>query len=174
MPSSSTASASTFSTGRKILPKAKPPQWARPGLHSESPGMVVVSKIGLIVTRVVFASHLSLYFSQHPSMVKGFHDLVTLFEWKEESTLDGVGMINMSPTANKYKTVINIIKEMQDGIKPELNGPPSKEEIEKAHKEILALLDKGHIEAPLLGSQAGPLQFQSQMKKRLRNDDGQD
>ncbi|KAI6010551.1 hypothetical protein EDC04DRAFT_2905816 [Pisolithus marmoratus] len=157
MPSSSTASASTFSTGRKVLPEAKPPWWARPRLHSELPGMVTLSKIGLIVTRVVFTSHLSPYFSQHPSMVKGFHDLITLFEWKEESTLDRVGMINVSPTANKYKTVVNIIKEMWDGTKPELDGLPSKEEIEKAHKEILVLLDKGHIEALLLWSQVGPL-----------------
>ncbi|KAI6046989.1 hypothetical protein EDC04DRAFT_2887438 [Pisolithus marmoratus] len=59
----------------------------------------------------------------------------------------------MPPAPNKYKAVVNIIKEMWDGIKPELDGPPSKEEIEKAHKEILALLDKGHIEVPLLGSQ---------------------
>ncbi|KAI6022627.1 hypothetical protein EDC04DRAFT_2900793 [Pisolithus marmoratus] len=174
MPSSSTASASTISTSRRILPEAKPPQWARPRLHSESPGMVMLSKIGLIGRRVMFTSHLSPYFSQHPSVVKRFHDLITLFDWKEESTLDRVGMINMPPAANKYKTVVNIIKEMWDGIKPELDGLPSKEEIEKAQKEILALLDRGHIEGLLLGSWAGPLQFQSQMKKRSRDDDGQD
>ncbi|KAI6029024.1 hypothetical protein EDC04DRAFT_2898856 [Pisolithus marmoratus] len=174
MPSSSTASASTISTSRRILPAAEPPQWAQPRLHSGSPGMVAQLKIGLIGRRVMFTRHLSPYFSQHSSMVKGFHDLITLFDWKEETTPDGVGMINMPPTPNKYKTVINIIKEMWDGIKPELNGLPSKEEIEKACKEISALLNKGHIEVLLFGSQAGPSQFPFQMKKRSRNDDGQD
>ncbi|KAI6097875.1 hypothetical protein F5141DRAFT_1219970 [Pisolithus sp. B1] len=170
MPSSSTVSSSTFTTRRKTFPKAKPPNWARPGLSARSPGGVAQSKIGLTAIKVLFTSNLSPYFFQHPSVRQGFRDLIALFDWKEENLPDGDGLISVPPVPSKYKTVIDIIKRMRDGIKPELDGPPSNEEIERARKEISALLDKGHLEMPVLGSQAGPSQSQSQSKKRSRND----
>ncbi|KAI6012231.1 hypothetical protein EDC04DRAFT_3094469 [Pisolithus marmoratus] len=169
-PSSSAVSSSTIATSGRTLPSVEPPSWARPGLHNTSPGGVAQSKIALTAKRLLFTSYLSPYFSKHSSVVKGFQDLFTLFNWKEENLPDGGGLISVAPAPSEYKIVIDIIKEMRDGIKLELDAPPSKEEIAKARKEISALLDKGHLETPLLGSQAGPSQSQSQTKKRSRHE----
>ena len=71
-----------------------------------------------------------------------------------------------------YKAVVDIIKEMRDGIDVTMDGPPSTEEFERAHAEFAVLLRKGHLETPLLGNRAGPSRSQSQSKKRsLNNDD---
>ena len=170
MPSSSTASDSITTPSGRILPSGKPPSWARLGLHTESPSDVAQSKSGLIARKAMFTSHLSPYFSKHSSVMQGFQDLIALFDWKEEK-LGGGRLTSVALATNNYKMVIDIIKEMRDGIQPELDGPPSKEEIAKARKEISALLDKGNLETPLLGNQVGSSQSQFQSKKRSRNDD---
>ncbi|KAI6118939.1 hypothetical protein EDD16DRAFT_1584080, partial [Pisolithus croceorrhizus] len=170
-PSSPTVSASTVTTRGRTLPTVKPPNWALPGLYPGSAGGVAQSKSALMGKGIQFISYLSPYFSQHPSVEEGFQDLIALFDWKEERPPGGGRRISVAPAPSKYKTVIDIIKQMRDGIKPELDGPPSKEEIERARKEISALLDKGHLETPVLGSQAGPSQSHSQSKKRSRNSD---
>ncbi|KAI6169952.1 hypothetical protein EDD17DRAFT_42463 [Pisolithus thermaeus] len=171
MPSSSTVSSSTFTTRRKSSPKLNPQTGLDLDSLLESPGDVAQSKIVLMAIKVLFTSHLSPYFFQHPSVRQGFCDLIALFDWKEEDLPDGDRLISVASVPSKYKTVIDIIKQMRDGINPELDGPPSKEEIERARKEVSALLDKGHLEMPVLGSQAGSSQSQSQSKKRSRNDD---
>ena len=68
-----------------------------------------------------------------------------------------------------YKVVVDIIKEMRDGIDATMDGPPSTEEFERARAEFAVLLRKGHLETPLLGNRAGLLGSQSQSKKRTLN-----
>ena len=71
-----------------------------------------------------------------------------------------------------YKVVVDIIKEMRDVIDVTMDGPPSTEELKRAHAEFAVLLRKGHLEMLLLGNRAGPSGSQSQSKKRsLNNDD---
>ena len=70
------------------------------------------------------------------------------------------------PAPTTYKAVIDILKNIRDGIDATMDGPPLKEEFERARMEFAALLMKGQLETLLLGNRAGPSGSQSQTKKR--------
>lgn len=148
-----------------------PPSWARPGLHSISIKEVAWSKAMMLREEDRFADYLSPYFSKHASVKEGFIELTKLFVWRLDKNRPRGGRAKyLPPTPTTYKVVIDIIKEMRDGIEPEFDGPPSREVIESARNEFMGLLKKGNLEVPVLGKKAGP----SQTKKRsrsLRNDD---
>ena len=119
--------------------------------------------------------YLSPYFSKHASVKQGFQELIELFSWRDIKGADG-RLMKVPPEATTYTAVIDIIRQMRDGIKPKKDGPASKEEIEGACQEFVALLKKGHLETPLLGSWAGLLDSQPQAhvqsKKRSMVDEG--
>jgi len=149
----------------------KPPCWSRPGLHSESTRDVAWQKIGITFQRLQFTAFLSPYFAKHDSVIRGFRDLIKLFAWQEVEDVHR-NVVRQPPTPTTYRAVVDIIKEMRDGIDGTMDGPPSTEELERARAEFAALLRKGHLETPLLGNGAGPSGSQSQSKKRsLNNDD---
>ena len=122
-----------------------------------------------MVQKLEFTAHLSPYFAKHHSVVRGFRDLHKLFAWDVENAHGNVVRQPLAPTT--YKAVINILKNIRDGIDATMDGPPSKEEFERAHTEFAALLMKVQLEMLLLGNRAGPLGSQSQTKKRSLDND---
>ncbi|KAI6009147.1 hypothetical protein EDC04DRAFT_2906703 [Pisolithus marmoratus] len=160
----------TPTNSKMSVPLDKPPCWACPGLHTEMPREVAWLKSGMSRQKALYTTYLSPYFSRHLSVMHGFLELVELFAWGEGYVEKNV--TNLPPAATMYKAVTDILKRIRDGITPELDGPPTKEEIARAQKEFLTLWKRGHLETLLLGNWAGPLQSQAQTKKRsLGNED---
>ena len=141
----------------RSLPEHKPYLWAHPGLYEEKFSEVALAKSS--TEKYLFLLHLSPYFSKHPSVVQGFLDLFQLFSWTNKGVLwkDNVlQLVQTPPAPTTYKRVIDIIKNMQDGIDPKKDGPPPKADMERAHKEVVAWLKKGYLETSLFANRAGP------------------
>jgi len=144
-------------TAKSLVTDIIPPVWARPGPHTTYISDVARSKSTVFREGVCFPDYLSPYFSKHMSVKDGFEKLATLFVWNRSGKRDVNGKAQyLAPKPTTYKCVIDIIKEMRDGIEPEMDGAPSKEEIEDARKEFMGLLKRGNLETPLLGNRAGP------------------
>ena len=145
----------------------KPPTWAHPGLHAQSVSDVAWSRSTILREDICFTDYLSPYFSKHKSVKEGFIKLTKLFVWKPDRNKAADGKAQyLAPKPTTYKDMINIIKEMRDGINPVMDGALSKGEIESARNEFMGLLKKGNLETPVLGKRAGP----SQSKKRSLRD----
>ncbi|KIM54100.1 hypothetical protein SCLCIDRAFT_31353 [Scleroderma citrinum Foug A] len=149
-----------------------PPMWAQSGLHTTHISDVMWSKSMVFREGVRFPDYLSPYFSKHMSVKSGFEKLAALFVWNPSGERDINSKVQyLAPKPTMYKGVINIIKEMRDGIEPKMDGAPSKEEIEDAQKEFMGLLKRGNLETPLVGNRAGPSsQSKTQSKKRSLDD----
>ena len=145
----------------------KPPAWACPGLHAQSVSDVAWSKSMILREDIRFADYLSPYFSKHKSVKEGFIKLTKLFVWKPDRNKAADGKAQyLAPKPTMYMDMINIIKEMRDGIDPVMDGAPSKGEIESTHNKFMGLLKKGNLETLVLGKRAGP----SQLKKKSLRD----
>ena len=155
--------------------QAQPPSWSRPGLHAESIRAVARQKCSYMAERLEFTACLSPYFAKHHSVIQGFRALQALFVWRDIKDINQ-NVVRQPPTPTTYKAVMDILREIRDGIDGTMDGPPSKEEFERARAEFAALLKKGDLETPLLGKEGkeGPLRSQPQTKKRPLNDDDDD
>ena len=147
-------------------PEHKPFLWARPALYEEKFSEVALAKSS--GEKHLFLFHLSPYFSKHPSVVQGFSDLFQLFSWTNQGVLwkdNALQIVQTPPAPTTYKKVIDIIKNMRDGIDPKKDGPPPKAEMERARKEVAASLKKGHLETSLFANRAGPSRDQGRSRK---------
>ena len=166
----SKASSASSSSNIQQNAQQQPPYWSRPGLYQRSTNAVAWQKCSIMVQKLEFTAHLSPYFAKHHSVVRGFRDLHKLFAWEDVENAHG-NVVRQPPAPTTYKAVIDILKNIRDGIDATMDGPPSKEEFERARTEFAALLMKGQLETPLLGNRAGPSGSQSQTKKRSLDND---
>ena len=101
---------------------------------------------------ICFADYLSPYFSKHKSVKEGFIKFTKLFVWKSDRNKATNGKAQyLAPKPTTYKDMINIIKEMRDGIDPVMDGTPPEGEIESTCNEFMGLLKKGNLDTPVLG-----------------------
>ena len=129
-------------------------KWARPGFHTLDPTSVSAGKTDIGPTAIRAA--LSPYFSQHKAVVRGLIKLHSLFQWQAARCSDEETDANLNPciavvppSDTTHIHIMEILKDIRDGIDPMLDGCPSKEVYEDARVCYDQLLKSRNIDQPL-------------------------